>query len=99
MTNSPVQYQGIPPVNTPVMNPDGTMTLPWYRFFTSLFYRSGLNTPAGFGISAPAALDGTGVQFVYPQFYATDPSSGATKVLIMRDQTKGTLIGLIGYTP
>lgn len=34
--------QGIPQLSTPLLNPDGTMSLPWYRFFLSLYDITGL---------------------------------------------------------
>ncbi len=95
---TPVTYQGMPNQSTPVLDFDGTMNLIWYRFFQSLYNRSGLNTP-NFGINAPNSFDGSLVQRVYPQFYATDPTSAATKVLVLIDQTRGSLIGTVGYTP
>lgn len=94
----PIQYQGMPPQNVPMLESDGTMNIVWYRFFQSLWRRTGLNT-SNFGISAPNSFDGSLVQRVYPQFYATDPNSAATKVVTMIDQTKGTLIGIFNYTP
>lgn len=94
----PVQYQGMPPQNVPLLDENGNVNITWYRFFQSLWRRTGLNT-AEFGISAPNSFDGSNTQRVYPQFYATDPHSMATPVLVMIDQTKGTLIGIIGYTP
>ncbi len=96
--SQPIQYQGLPPQNVPVLDEDGLMNIVWYRFFQSLWQRTGLNT-TNFGISAPNSFDGALVQRVYPQFYATEPHSAATKVVVMIDQTKGTLIGTFGYTP
>lgn len=94
----PIQYQGMPLISTPVIDPDGSMNLVWYRFFTSLFNRSGLNTPE-FGINAPNRFDGALKQNVYPQFMATSPTSSSTKVLSMFDQTTGHFIGFMTYTP
>lgn len=94
----PVQYQGMPLITTPLLERDGAINILWYRFFQSLWQRTGLGTDA-FGVTRPNSFDGTGVQRVYPQFIATDPTSGATPVVAMFDQTKGTLIGIFGYTP
>ncbi len=35
----------VPPYNVPLVNPDGTMNLVWYRFFIALFNQSGMNIP------------------------------------------------------
>lgn len=98
MTVDNLQFQGMPLQSTPLMNPDGTVQIAWYRFFVSLYKRSGLETP-NFAVTGPDVVDGSLVPRVYPQFYATDPNSGSSKVLVLRDQNDGSLIGLITYTP
>lgn len=40
--SSQLTYQGVPPITTPLMNPDGTMNMAWYRFFYSLLVKTGL---------------------------------------------------------
>jgi hypothetical protein len=44
-----VVFQGIPPSNVPFLNPDGTVSIVWYRFLQSITSKSGLSptVPAG----------------------------------------------------
>lgn len=39
---APSQYQGMPLLSTPVIGEDGMMNVTWYRFFQSLYIKSGL---------------------------------------------------------
>lgn len=88
----------MPLISTPVTDPDGKMNIAWYRFFQSLYARSGLNTP-NFGVTRPNSFDASLHQRIYPQFYATDNHSPSAKVLVLINQETGGLIGIIGYTP
>lgn len=37
-----IQYQGLPPQSTPLVNEDRTVNIVWYRFFLSLHQATGL---------------------------------------------------------
>ena len=45
-------YQTVPYLSTPLTNPDGTISIPWYQFLVSLAQRTGMTTPG------TAAVDG-----------------------------------------
>ncbi len=95
--SQPVQFQGMPPANTPVLNPDGTMNIAWYRLLQSLYDRSGLGT-SEIGIRS-TPLVANGLPYLLPVFLASDPNAVGTPRVAMFDQVTGALIGIFGYTP
>lgn len=89
----PNQFCKIPPQNTPVLNPDGTMSIGWYKFFSDLHTVSGGKTP-GHGIvrfdnQVWAAVNYTGINAVVG--YVKDDVNLYT--LYVYEQTTGALLG------
>ncbi len=93
----PIQFQGMPLQNTPIIDRNGCVTPTWYRFFQSLFDRSGLGT-SEIGIRSTPLQSG-GKPFLLPVFLAKDPTASGTPVVSMFDQTTGQFIGIFVYTP
>lgn len=86
--SQPLQYCQIPPQNVPFLNPDGTVSIVWYRFLHDLHLVSGANTP-GHAITQWSGTAGgfNNAQIGYePQVVAT----GTSPKLIVYDQITGT---------
>lgn len=46
MTNPNQGFVGFPQINTPFVNPDGSLSIPWYKFLIALWQKTGGgNTP------------------------------------------------------
>lgn len=86
-------YQGVPNQSTPVLDNDGTMTLPWYRFFTNLAKITGLSTPG-----VPVTFDETGTKNENSTVITARYQYGGGAGIYLRvlRQTDGTLLGYIG---
>lgn len=71
----PVIFQGIPSASTPIMNPDGTMHLAWYRFFMALQRKSGL-APGGPGVATDnrIGVDNSGNRVIGMTLYNGGPN-------------------------
>ena len=85
--------QGMPNMATPLVNEDGTMNPVWYRFFLSLFTRSGLGTP---GITVNGTTANSPIQ-IAPAFWVNYLPPNST--LVVADQFDGSLIGTIVIVP
>lgn len=83
----PLPWQGLPQIGTPIINPDGTMNFTWYRFFESLWKRSGLATPGmavnGYYAGATPSLVELAAQFAY---IPRNSGAGTPPTLVVFDQ-------------
>lgn len=83
--------QGMPRIDTPLINPDGTMNYIWYNFFLSIWKMSGLATP-GVGVNQyitdPAWI---------PPVFAVD--AVGTPVVVILNRLTGQFEGFFSYTP
>lgn len=80
---------GMPNQNAPLIDRNGMMTVVWYRFFQSLFIRSGLNTPgiSLYGVAAPGVVPVP----VAPAFYVGQLTS--PRILVVLDLNTGHHLG------
>lgn len=88
--SQPLQFQGMPRLNTPVLNENGTMNVTWYRFFQSMYRRCGLGTPFQ-GITGYGNQNGLQNNWRAPQFsYQPENLIGPVNPrLIVFDQITG----------
>lgn len=83
----------MPLVTTPIINPDGSMNITWYRFFQAIYKITGLGTP-GIGVTGARTVDGEVAQ--HSPAFVVKPFAHPTKSeLIVVDQITGAGIGLI----
>lgn len=104
MTN-PIVFQGMPNIGTPLVNPDGSMSLIWYRFFLALATKSGLLPDTNSGPTNRIGVresDGRKISSILYNgginasvgYY----SSGSLHYLNAYDITTGQFIGRIAFT-
>lgn len=91
--SNPIVFQGIPKSNTPLINPDGTMNLAWYRFFIAVFNKTGLNTP-GITVGFQPAPEGPAVTAIPVSTYGL-----ANNILVIYHQITGEKLGQVTLTP
>ncbi len=84
---SDLLYQNIPNQSTPVLDPDGTINLAWYRFFNNLAQMIGMNTP-DFPVTIDTATETSVV--VQLKTHLGQP------YLVIYDQVHGALEGYVG---
>lgn len=84
------QNQGLPAPNLPITNPGGTISIPWYQFFNSLWQRTGGGTNNGNVQSVTVSASG-GISAA-----VTNPNSNVQIVLSINSQS--ILAGLNTFT-
>lgn len=87
----PLQFQGLPPQNVPVIDEAGFMNIVWYRFFQSVYSRTGLGTPFQ-GVYGYGNQNGMQNNWRTPQFSYQPENAGIGTAprLIVFDQITGT---------
>ena len=102
-----ITYQGIPPISTPFVNPDGTVNLTWYRFLNSLCIKSGLgptniSTVNRIGVVHSSNRVASGGELIRSgpnvSVAYNIQSGGSTAYICIYDNMTGEFIGTINFT-
>lgn len=94
----------MPPVNTPLVNDDGTMNLTWYRFFIALLVKSGLNPNANGSNPNRIGVPTSGNRVIAGHLYhggvnaSVSYSTDVSTSLNVYDVTTGQFMGQIDFT-
>lgn len=92
-TDNIPQIIGIPQQGVPLINENGTMNIVWYRFFISLWQRTGLATP---GISLTGTQSLGSPRPKAPAFYVA--VLNFPPELVVLDQVTGLELGRVQIT-